>query len=279
VVGRHPHHDERHERQQVDREQAPGVGRAVREIGHATIVAKRPTNEPGSLPSTLPSMNVREAVVELRAVADPTRRPGMARVGITVDRALGVSVPNIRRIARRCGRDHELARGLWATRIHEARILATLVADPSAMSFDEMSAWAAEIDSWDVCDFAADLFADTPSATRAIRLWARSRHGYTKRCAFSMVARLAVKDKAAPDADFERWFPLIRRAATDDRNEVKKSVNWALRQIGKRNRALNARAIAEAEALLELDSRSARWIARDALRELRDPETVRRMRA
>jgi 3-methyladenine DNA glycosylase AlkD len=202
----------------------------------------------------------------------------MARVGIDVRHALGVSVPNIRRIARRVGRDHRVAMGLWESGVHEARILATLVAEPAAMTGREMESWVAEITSWDVGDFAADLFASTRLGHAKIPAWSRRPEGFVKRCAFAMIARRAVSAKQAPDAEFLRYLTLIRRGATDDRNEVRKGVSWALRQIGKRNVALHAAAVAEAEALLELDSRSARWIARDALRELRSEAVRERLR-
>ena len=222
-------------------------------------------------------MNVDEVLEALRANADPSRLPGMARVGIETSHALGVSVPSIRRIAKRAGTDHALGHSLWATGIHEARMAAALVADPDAFSFTSMGAWARDLDSWDVTDMVADTFVTTPHAGRAIRKWSTARHGFTKRCAFSMLARLAVGHRDEPDATYLGYLPLIRAAATDDRNEVKKAVNWALRQIGKRNRALNQAAIAEADALIELDDRTARWIARDALRELRNPATVVRI--
>jgi 3-methyladenine DNA glycosylase AlkD len=222
-------------------------------------------------------MKVAEAVRELRRLADPSRRPGMSRVGIDVEHALGVSVPNIRRIARRAGTDQDLALRLWRTGIHEARILAVLVADPVRMTADDRERWVVDIGSWDVCDFAADLFGMMASAERTIRAWARRPEPYVKRCAFSMIARAAVREKGWPDERFERFFPLIVRAAVDDRNEVKKAVNWALRQIGKRSRTLHTGAIDVAEGLLALDSRSARWIARDALRELRDPRIAARL--
>ncbi len=218
-----------------------------------------------------------DVLQDLRAAADPSRLPGMARVGIDTSNALGVSVPNIRRIAKRAGRDHALAAELWATGIHEARMVAALVADPNAFPFAQMSRWAADLDSWDITDMLADTFATGRHADRAIHAWSRAPHGFTKRCAFAMIARLAVSSDR-PDASFRDLLPLIRAAATDERNEVKKAVNWALRQIGKRNLALHAAAIREAEALLDLDDRTARWIARDALRELRDPRTVARIR-
>jgi len=224
-------------------------------------------------------VNVDEVLEALRANADPSRLPGMARVGIETSHAIGVSVPSIRRIAKRAGTDHALGRSLWATGIHEARMVAALVADPDAFSLTSMGAWARDLDSWDVTDMDADTFVATPHADRAIRTWSTARHGFTKRCAFSMLARLAVGHREEPDATYLAYLPLIRAAATDDRNEVKKAVNWALRQIGKRDRALRDAAIAEAEALLELDDRTARWIARDALRELQKPEIVARIPA
>jgi 3-methyladenine DNA glycosylase AlkD len=217
-------------------------------------------------------MTVDEAVAALRDAADPSRKPGMARVGISTRRALGVSVPNIRRIAKRAGTDHALALRLWASGIHEARILATLVADPHALTETEMEAWAVDLDSWDVTDSAAELFAATPLRDGAIRMWAARDEPYVKRAAFAMIARRAVRDPAAGDAAFIRYLPLIRRGADDDRNEVKKGVSWALRQIGKRDRALNAAAVGLAERILadaeQTGSRGARWVARDVLREL-----------
>lgn len=221
-------------------------------------------------------MNLDEAVTQLRTLADPSRKPGMARVGIDVGRALGVSVPNVRSIARRARTDQALARRLWSTGIHEARILAVLVADPARTTPEDREGWVVDIGSWDVCDLAADLFGRMPDAERTIQVWARRPEPYVRRCAFSMIARAAVREKAWPDERFELFFPLIRRAAVDDRNEVKKAVSWALRQIGKRNGALHAGAIDVAEALLAVRSRSARWIGRDALRELNDPMMVAR---
>jgi len=217
-----------------------------------------------------------EVLAALHDVADPTRLPGMARVGIDTTHALGVSVPNIRTIAKQAGRDRGLAEDLWATGIHEARMVAALVAAPDGLSFARMRAWASDLDSWDVADMVADTFASGRHADRAIQAWSRAPHGFTKRCAFSMIARLAVSSDR-PDASFRDLLPLIHRAATDERNEVKKAVNWALRQIGKRNRALHAAAIREAESLLTIEDRTARWIARDALRELRDPTVVARI--
>jgi len=222
-----------------------------------------------------------EAVIaQLRSIADPSRKPGMARVGITVDRALGVSIPTLRRVARAHRADHELALGLWATEIHEARILASMIDDPRRVTRAQMEDWAADFDSWDLCDQVCNnLFSAVRWAGAAARAWCRRDEEYVRRAAFAIVAAQAVHDPDRDDEYFAAWLPRIRRAAADDRNLVKKAVNWALRQIGKRNLALRDAAIAEAEGLLELESRSARWIARDALRELRSDAVAERLGA
>lgn len=226
-------------------------------------------------------MTPEEALAALAAAADRSRIPGMARVGINVDRAIGVSIPNVRRIAKAAGTDHQLARSLWGTDVHEARILAVHVADAAAMSRAEMDAWAAELDSWDVTDAAADLFAATRFRDRAIAAWARSDQAFVKRLAFAMIARRAVSDAAAGDNEFTAYFPIIRRGSRDERNEVKKGVSWALRQIGKRSPALYRAVEAEARTMLDeaidAGSRSERWIARDVLRELRHPGHAARL--
>ena len=222
----------------------------------------------------------RGVVAELRAVADPSRLPGMARVGIDVDRALGVSMPHVRRIGRRHRRDHALAMYLWGSGIHEARILASLVDDPAQVTRDQMEAWVMDLASWDLCDqLTGNLFARTPFADAAARAWTKRPEEFVKRAGFALIAERAVHDRAASDRTFTAWFPAIRRGAGDDRNYVKKAVSWALRQIGKRNLELNAAAIALAEQLSTLDDRSTRWVGRDALRELRLDETQRRLRA
>lgn len=222
-------------------------------------------------------MSAETVLAELRARADPARKPGMARVGIDVSHALGVSMPDIRALAKTSGIDHALALGLWKTEVHEARILATLVADPDALTEAQRERWVLDIASWDLCDSAADLFGRVPASSNAIEAWARRPEGFVKRCAFSMIARRAVWAKDASESEFLGYLPLIRRAATDDRNEVKKGVSWALRQIGKRNRALHAAAIDEAERILLLGTPSARWIARDVLRELGSERTRSRL--
>lgn len=222
-------------------------------------------------------MDTGAVIAELRARADPSRKPGMARVGIDVSRALGVSMPDIRAVARMSRVDHALALELWDTGIHEARILATLVADPEALSEIQREKWVLDLNSWDLCDSAADLFGRAPGSSSVIEGWARRPEAFVRRCAFSMIARRAVWAKQAPDREFLGYLPSIRRAATDDRNEVKKGLSWALRQIGKRNRALHGAATEEAERILLLATPSARWIARDVLRELGSEKTRSRL--
>jgi 3-methyladenine DNA glycosylase AlkD len=221
----------------------------------------------------------RGVLAELRAVADPSRLAGMARVGINVEGALGVSIPALRKLGRRLGRDHPLALDLWRSGIHEARILASMVDDPAQVTREQMEAWVLDFDSWDLCDqVISNLFDLTPFAASVVRAWTKRPEEFVKRAGFAMIAAHTVHDRTAPDRTFTAWFPAIRRGAKDDRNYVKKAVSWALRQIGKRNLELNAAAIVEAETLTMSDVPSARWVGRDVLRELRLDETRRRMR-
>lgn len=215
-------------------------------------------------------MNAPEIIRHLKAHADPRNVAGMARYGINTRNTVGVSIPFLRQLARAHRRQHELALALWKTDVHEARILATLVDDPKHVTAAQMEAWAKELDSWDICDQACNnLFTHTPHARAKALAWSRRRAEFVRRAGYVLMATLAVHDKAARDADFDPFFAAIRRGATDDRNFVRKAVNWALRQIGKRNPALRRKAIAVALDLEQLESKSARWIAKDALRELR----------
>ena len=216
------------------------------------------------------AMNREEVMARLGALADPKGREGMARFGIAIERALGIRVPELRRLAREIGHNHRLAQDLWDTRVHEARILASMVDDPAAVTEAQMEAWVRDLDSWDVCDhICGNLFDRTPYAYEKPVAWSSREEEFVKRAAFALMAYLAVHDREADDAAFVAFFPLIEREAVDGRNYVKKAVNWALRQIGKRNRDLNKEAIAVAERIHGIDSPSARWVASDALRELR----------
>jgi 3-methyladenine DNA glycosylase AlkD len=203
----------------------------------------------------------------------------MARYGINTAGTLGVPIPVLRRLAREAGKDHALAAELWKSGIHEARILATMVDDPSRVRARQMDRWARDLDSWDVCDQACqNLFRHTPLAFAKAAQWARAQPEFVRRAGFSLMAGLAAGAKDAADTRFAAFLPLIAEAVGDDRNMVRKAVNWALRGIGKRNRRLHRLAIAAATEIARQDSRSARWIAADALRELKDPKVVGRIR-
>jgi 3-methyladenine DNA glycosylase AlkD len=194
---------------------------------------------------------------------------GMARFGITVRDAYGVPMGKLKELARELGRDHARALELWDTGNREARLLAAFTADPKQMTRAQMDHWVRGFDSWDVCDGCAiHLLRKSPLAWEQALKWARKKPEFARRAGFAMIATLAVHDKRAPDETFLEVLPLIEETATDDRNFVKKAVNWALRQIGKRNPALRAAAIDTAARLARAESASSRWIGRDALREL-----------
>lgn len=220
---------------------------------------------------------VRTVLARLKELGGPSRLPGMASVGIRVDRAFGVGMPAVRRLARELGTDHALAVALWDSGVREARLLAALVEDPDAVTDGQAERWVADLDSWDVCDHTCGLFLRTRFAERKIRAWTRREEPFVRRAGFVLIARDAVHRKDAPDTAFERRLPAIRRGALDERNEVRKAVSWALREIGKRSPHLNRLAVEEAERLVSLGSRSARWVGRDALRELRSQPVRRRL--
>ena len=214
-------------------------------------------------------MTAAQLIAELQAQANPVNVAGMARFGINPAGTLGVSVAEIRRLARRAGSSHETALELWASGIHEARILATIIDEPARLTRRQMSQWTRDFDSWDVCDQACmNLFWRSPHAWAMAEKWSRAHAEFVRRAGFALLASLASKRKDEPDARFEAALAWIVDAAIDDRNFVRKAVNWALRGIGKRNPLLRRRAIATAKQIRKLDSRAARWIAADALREL-----------
>jgi 3-methyladenine DNA glycosylase AlkD len=219
-----------------------------------------------------------EVIAELRRQANPKNVEGMARYGIATANTLGISVPTLRAIAKRCGRDHALAVALWESGIHEARHIAAMVEDPTTVTKKQLDAWVRDLDSWDVCDGFAYGFVDkTPHAYDLAMRWSSSKHEFVKRAAFATMAGLAVHDKKAPDEKLLRFLPVIERESGDDRNFVRKAVNWALRQIGKRNLACNRAAIASAERIHPTGTKSGRWIASDALRELRSVAVQQRI--
>ena len=215
----------------------------------------------------------------LKSHYKPENIEGMARFGIVTKKAYGVPAPALRKLAREIGKDHALAQRLWSSGIHDARVLAALIDDPAEVTEEQMESWAADFDNWGVCDACCgNLFDKTGFAYRKAVEWSRRDEEFVKRAGFALMACLVVHDKKADDRQFERFLPIIEREATDDRNFVKKAVNWALRQIGKRNLRLNRKAIERAERIRALDSRAARWIAADALRELRGDAVQKRLR-
>lgn len=225
-------------------------------------------------------MRYDEVIRQLEELADPSRLAGQAGFGIETSRSLGISAPALRDLARRIGRDHELAGRLWESGTREGRILAALVGEPARVSPAGMESWAKDFDSWDVVDACCcNLFDRTPHAWSKAIEWAHRPEEFVKRAGFVLMACLAVHDKKASDDSFAPFFAAIVEEACDDRNFVKKAANWALRQIGKRNLALRERAIEVAGRVGEVGCRPARWIASDALRELRSPQLEARLTA
>lgn len=215
-------------------------------------------------------MTSRAILSYLKRKGTAHNRAGMARFGIRTKKTFGVGVKPLRSLAKVIGTDHRLAQTLWNSGYLEARLLAALIEDPDLVTSRQMDRWAAVFDNWAVCDACCSvLFDKTPFAHAKARIWSRRNAEFVKRAGYVMMAVLAVHDKKAPDSAFLKFFPLIRKGAMDDRNFVKKAVNWALRQIGKRNKNLNTRALRLATDIQRLDSSAARWIAADAIRELR----------
>ncbi|NOR14609.1 MAG: DNA alkylation repair protein [Candidatus Aminicenantes bacterium] len=223
--------------------------------------------------------SVNDVIKRLEEKAKPDQLEGMARFGIIGDKRMGVRVPDMRKLAKELGKDHGLALQLWKTGIPEARIVAAMVGEPAKLTDEQMEDWVKDFNSWDVCDqVCMNLFDKTPLAWKKVRDWSKRKEEYVKRAAFALIACLAWHDKEADDNKFIAFLPLIKREAVDERNYVKKAVNWALRHIGKRNPALNQAAIAAAQEIKHIDSKSARWIASDAIRELESEAVQTRLR-
>jgi 3-methyladenine DNA glycosylase AlkD len=215
-----------------------------------------------------------EIIRKLKSMRNPANVEGMARYGISSKNTLGISIYQLRPMAKDIGPDHGLALRLWKSGIHEARLLAVFIDDPAKVTERQMGEWACDFDSWDVCDQACtSLFDQTRFAWKKAREWSGRNEEFVKRGAFAIMAGLAVHDKRASDADFATLLPIIEKESADERNFVKKSVNWALRNIGKRNFSLHARALKSAGKIQKRDSKAARWIANDAIRELSSDKT------
>jgi 3-methyladenine DNA glycosylase AlkD len=216
---------------------------------------------------------------KLKAKARPDQLEGMARYGISTERRLGVKVPDMRKIAKEAGKDHALALELWKTGIPDAQIVAALVGEPEKLTDAQMEDWVKDFNSWDVCDqVCMNLFDKSPLALKKIHDWSGREEEFVKRAAYALIACVAWHDKEADNDTFIQLFPVIKMGATDERNYVKKSVNWALRHIGKRNIQLNEAAIKISEEIKQMDSKAARWIASDALRELKSENVQKRFK-
>ncbi|MGO1003226.1 DNA alkylation repair protein [Lysobacter sp. CA196] len=221
-----------------------------------------------------------DALAQLRAASSASHRAGLARYAIPTERAFGVPMASIQAIAKRCGRDRELAEALWDSGWYEARLLASYLDDAAAVSAAQMDRWGRQFDNWAVCDTVCfALFDRSPHAWRKIEQWAGRRDEYLKRAAFALLASKTVHDKAAPDAAFLHGLELIEAAAGDERNFVKKAINWALRSIGKRNAVLHAAALAVAKRLAASTDAAPRWVGKDALRELNSAAVMARVAA
>ncbi|QYM79125.1 DNA alkylation repair protein [Horticoccus luteus] len=213
-------------------------------------------------------------IAYLRSLRSDTAIAGQHRFGVRpAGEHLGIAIPVLRTLARPHRRDHALALALWASGIQDARLLATFVADPPQLTSSQADRWVRDTDNWALADSLAFLVDRTPFAAAQAHAWSARRAEFVKRTAFAVMAGMAVHRKELPDAVFLDFLPVITREATDERNFVRKAVNWALRQIGKRNPRLHRAALAEAARIARLDSSAARWIAADALRELRARES------
>lgn len=225
-------------------------------------------------------MESKDVLKRLMTLSSKEKRESNERFAIIGSRMLGVSVPDIRKLAKEIGKDHLLAQDLWKTGVHEARILSTMIDHPEHVTEKQMDSWIKDFDTWDICDHACcNLFDRTSFAYKKATEWTSRDREYEKRAGFALMAYLAVHDKKAEDSKFIRLLPIIKREAHDGRNFVKKAVNWALREIGKRNTALNKEAIKVAKELKLRKERSARWIGSDALRELQSDAVQKRLKS
>ncbi len=242
----------------------------IMNIGGDSIMRK-------SGPNTTPTLA--DVMTRLKKAGSKSVVQGRSRYGIKAGATYGVSAPKLHALAKVIGRNHRLAGQLWKTGIHDARLLAGLIDDPSQVTEAQMERWVRQFRSWDVCDNCCGvLFDKTTIARKKAMAWSRADAEYIKRAGFAMMAALAVHDKSAPDDEYLPFLERIKEAADDDRNFVRKAVNWALRQIGKRNIRLNARALEVASALTSAESSTARWVGADALRELRSDAVQHRLR-
>lgn len=215
---------------------------------------------------------------DLKSKARPDQINGMARYGMTAEKRLGVSIPDTRKLANQFGKNHQIALELWQTGIPDARILAAMIDEPEKVTEAQMDAWVKDLNSWDVCDqLCMNLFEKTPLAKKKILEWSQQDEEFVKRAAFALIACLAWHDKKASDDQFIQLFPVIKTGSTDARNYVKKAVSWALRNIGKRNENLNRASVEAAKEMALIDSKAARWIASDVIRDIEKEAVQKRI--
>jgi len=220
-----------------------------------------------------------EILAQLKSLGSPENVAGMARFGINPESAFGIKVTTLRQLAKDIGRDHQLALDLWDSGFHEARMLATIIDDPKLITEQQMEKWIKDLNSWDLTDgLAGNLIDKTPFAYEKAIEWSHRQPEFEKRLGFALMAWLPVHDKKAPDEKFEVFFPQLEAESDDDRIYVKKAVSWALRNIGKRNLTLNAAVIPIAESIAARESKAAKWIASDVLRELRSEKIQTRLK-
>lgn len=226
-----------------------------------------------------PGWSAGDIVAHLRSIGSAANLTGMARFGINTANALGIGNSELRPLARKLKRNHERSLLLWDSGIREARLMAAFTGEPKEVDIGQCRRWAADFDSWEIVDTVADLFAETPFWRELIDEFAEDEREFVRRTAFAMLAWSTVHLKKEPDATFIAYLPLIERHASDPRNFVKKAVNWALRQIGKRSMSLHAPALALAKKLAASPDKTARWIGKDAVRELTDAKQLERLAA
>jgi 3-methyladenine DNA glycosylase AlkD len=223
-------------------------------------------------------ISVDEVLSGLKVMARPDNLAGMARYGIVIEKRLGVSIPELRKLAKKIGKNHDLALELWKTGISDAMILASLIAEPRKLTEKQMEEWVSDLNSWDVCDQVCNnLFNKHTLVWKKVLEWSKREEVFVKRAAFALLSSLAVHDKDAPEERFINFLQVIKRETSDNRNFVKKAVNWALRNIGKRNLNLNRAAIKVAIDIQQIDSKACNWIATNALRELESDVVQKRL--
>lgn len=222
--------------------------------------------------------SVKDIIAKLKSKANPDNLEGMARYGINTENRLGNSIPFLRKLAKEIGKNHKLALELWEEEIDETKILASMIADENKLTETQTERWVSDFNSWDVCDqVCMNLFKKLPFAEKKIKEWSKREEEFVKRAAFALIACISVYDKEKPYNEFIKFLPLIKEAATDERNYVKKAVSWALRNIGKRNKNLNKEIIKFAKELEKTtDSKSARWIARKTLKDIQREKVKKR---